>query len=183
MFGRFRRSGDPVGFALSGGGACQVGGLNALTEAGNWPSIVAGTSGGAVNATWFALYPHRLDKPEAIWLALRTRDVFPGSRVRGLLNLTRHGYIHGAEAGEAFLYRNSEGARFEEVDRVSGLQTTRGRRVHILRPELPELDDGRDFGRTAEMVVAEYVWTQRYLQGQSPSRPDGRNHPLSSSTG
>jgi NTE family protein len=284
MFARFRRIDESIGFALSGGGvrgASQVGCLKALNEAGIEPAFVAGTSAGAVNATWFALYPHRLDKLEAIWLALRTRDVFPGSRIRSLLNLTRHGYIHAAEGWEAFLRREAGSATFEdavipcavvavrladgervvfdsgeivpaimastaipgvfppyridgelyvdgavreylpvptlierdvrtiyaldcssflrtsdspssildrcsrissyaEVQRVTSMHATRGRKVHIVRPELPELDDGRDFGRTAEMVLAGYEATRRYLLEHVPPGRPGDSGPRSS---
>src|SRR5579864_7051099 len=98
MFGRFRRADDGIGYAFSGGGArtaVQVGMLRALTEAGIRPSLVAGTSAGAVNAAWFALFPERQDRLEEIWLELRTRDIFPGGRLRILYNLARKGYVHG----------------------------------------------------------------------------------------
>src|SRR5690242_5332103 len=98
MFRRQRRE-EVVGFALSGGGArgaTQAGALRALTEAGIWPTVVAGTSAGAVNAAWLALYPDRLDRLHEIWLRLRMKDVFPGGRTRMLLNMTRRGYVHHA---------------------------------------------------------------------------------------
>jgi len=266
MFGRFRRTEEFIGFALSGGGArsaCQVGALKALIEGGIWPQLIAGTSAGAVNTTYFALYPHRLDMLEAIWLGLRTRDIFPGSRVRMLTNVARRGYVHEPTMLERFLRRHvgnarledavipvaitavrlSDGARvvFEkgeivpavmastaipgvyppyriedelyvdggvrehlpvptllerhattiyaldcsyfapssgigsvvdrcarigassEVERTTSLSATRGRTVHLLRPELPEIDDGRDFRRTAELVVCGYENARQYL--------------------
>jgi NTE family protein len=275
MFGRFRRNEDHVGFALSGGGArgaCQVGALKALTEAGIWPHMVAGTSAGAVNAAWFALFPHRLDRLEAIWMALRTRDVFPGNRVRVVVNISRHGYVHGSEQWEAFLRRQVGEARFEDmaipcsvvavrlsdgrrvvfdsgeivpaimastaipgifppyrigdelyvdggvleylpvptllernaatiyaldcswfgpaasdqgsivdrcgrigaaaaVEAVTSISTTRGRKVHLLRPELPEIGDARDFRHTAELILAGYEQAQRYVQNGSQAHP------------
>jgi NTE family protein len=278
MFGRFRRTGDVVGFALSGGGArgaCQVGALKALTEAGIWPQVIAGTSAGSVNAAWFALFPHRLDRLEAIWMAIRRRDVFPGSRVRVVFNISRHGYVHASEPWEAFLRRQVGAAQFEEmaipcavvavrlsdgqrvvfdsgevvpaimastaipgifppyrigdelyvdggvleylpvptllersattvyaldcswlgpqvddrssiVDRcgrigaaaavqaVTSISTTRGRKVHLLRPELPEIGDARDFRHTAELILAGYEQAQRYLQNGPHARPQER---------
>lgn len=275
MFGRFRRNEDVVGFALSGGGArgaCQVGALKALTEAGIWPQVVAGTSAGSVNAVWFALFPHRLDRLEAIWMALRTRDIFPGNRIRIAFNLSRHGYVHASEQWEAFLRRQVGESQFEDlaipcsvvavrlsdgqrmvfdsgelvpaimastaipgifppyrigeelyvdggvleylpvptllernattifaldcswfnpqldgegsvVDRcgrigawaavkaVTSISTTRGRNVHLLRPELPEIGDARDFRHTAELILAGYEQAQRYLQNGLQARP------------
>ncbi|HLJ68909.1 MAG TPA: patatin-like phospholipase family protein [Chloroflexota bacterium] len=274
MFRRFRRgeaegreTEGVVGYAFSGGGsrgASQVGALKALTEAGIWPQLVAGTSAGAVNAAWFAVHPHRLDQLEAIWLALRTRDVSPGSRFHILMNLARRGYVHRADAWEAFLRQHVGDATFEDavlplfvtavrlsdgervvfdsgpivpalmastaipgvfppyrigedyyvdggvleymplptllergatsvfaldcssfdhgvpgtvgvVDRCARISArasviqmasfsfTRGRTVHLLLPNLPEVPDGRDFGRTAELVLAGYLQAREYL--------------------
>src|SRR5437764_14272901 len=90
---------DYIGFAFSGGGAraaTQAGAVRALTEAGIWPSVVAGTSAGAVNAAWLALCPDRLDRMYEIWRQLRMKDVFPGGRGRMLLNMAKRGYVHDA---------------------------------------------------------------------------------------
>lgn len=270
MFGRFRRTEDVVGFAFSGGGsrgASQVGALKALMEAGVKPHVVAGTSAGAVNAAWFALHPHRLDRLEEIWLGLRIRDVFPGGRLRILSNLSRYGYVHNSDVWEAQLRRHVGGAHFEDaaipfgvvalrlsdgkrvvldsgeivpalmastaipgvfppyrigdelyvdggvieylpvptllekgatiiwaldcsafapcsgpyasaVDRcgliaasaavasVTSLTATRGCTVHLLSPPLPDIQDARDFGRTAELVKAGYEHTRAFLRDQ-----------------
>jgi NTE family protein len=118
MLGRFRRSEEVVGFAFSGGGsraAAQVGILKSLTEAGIRPALVAGTSAGAVNAAYFALHPNRLDRLEAIWLALRMRDVFPGSRLRLLVNLARRGHVHASDAWERFLRAEIGTTHFEDL--------------------------------------------------------------------
>lgn len=275
MFRRSRRNDEVVGLALSGGGsraACQVGALKALTEAGIQPHIIAGTSAGAVTAAWYALYPQRLDRLEAIWLALRTRDVFPGSRVRILMNLARHGYVHRADLWESFLRSQVGSATFEDaalpcsvvavrlrdgervvfdsgeivpailastaipgvfppyrigdelyvdggvleylplptllergvttayavdcswvnpssafiesvadrcarigaraqVERALSLSETRGRTVHHLEPELPDLGDARDFARTADLVQAGYDHTRRYLARTAQQEP------------
>jgi NTE family protein len=268
MFGRFRRTEEVIGFALSGGGAraaSQVGTLKALTESGIAPQVVAGTSAGAINAAWFSLHPSRLDRLEAIWLGLRGQDVFPGSRLRMLINLARHGYVHRADSLEAYLRRHVGTAHFEDasipfavvalrlsdgqrvvfdsgevvpavmasaaipgvfppyrigdelyvdgglveylpvptllernattvwaldcsafsisagpyrsvVDRcgligsskdvmyVTSLLTTRGCKVHLLRPDLPEIGDARDFGRTPDLVLAGYEHARSYLR-------------------
>lgn len=267
MFRRFRRNDDVVGFAFSGGGsrgASQIGALKALAEAGISPQLVTGTSAGSVNAAYFALHPSRLDRLEAIWMALRTRDVFPGNKVSILMNLARRGYVHHAHAWEAFLRSHVGTACFEDmpircaivavrltdgervvfdsgeivpavmastaipgvfppyrigehlyvdggvleylpvpalldrgatvafaldcssysvgpdqsgsvtdrsariaareyVNRVCSLPSTRGRTVHLLQPELPDFEDSRDFGHTAELVLAGYEHAKRYL--------------------
>lgn len=135
MFRRFRRGGEVVGFALSGGGsrgASQVGALKALAEAGIRPQIVAGTSAGAVNAAWIALYPHRLDRLEAIWLALRRRDVFPGTAVHMLVNMVRQGYVHRADLWENFLRQQVGNATFEQATipcHVTAVRLRDGERV------------------------------------------------------
>src|SRR5437870_4470112 len=135
VFGRFRRSEEIIGFALSGGGArgaSQVGAMKALLEAGIRPQHLAGTSAGAVNATWLALHPNRLDRMEAIWRSLSSKEIFPGNRLRILLNLTRHGYVHSAEAWEAFLRRQVGSARFEDMAiacAVTAVRLSDGQRV------------------------------------------------------
>jgi NTE family protein len=242
--------------------------MRALLEAGIWPDVLTGTSAGAVNAAFLSLFPQRLDRLEAIWLALRKRDVFPGGRARVLFNLTRHGFIHAASEWEAFLRREVGGARFEDakvpcavvavrlfdgqrvvfdsgeivpaimattaipgvfppyeidgvpyvdggvlehlplptildrgattiyaldcswydpeclscvsvVDRCSRIGAARsatdmtasarasGKTVHLLRPPLPEIGDGRDFRYTSDLIRAGYEHGQRYLEGAS----------------
>lgn len=275
MFGRFRRSDEVVGFSLSGGGtrgAAQVGALKALTEAGIWPHLVAGTSVGAVNAAWLALYPRRLDLLEAIWLELRTKDVFPGSSLRVIFNLARRRYMYSSAAWEAFLRRHCGDLRFEDMtlpcavvavrlsdgervvfdsgeilpalmassaipgvfppyrigdelfvdggvleclpvpallergattiyaldcsdfplgvdfqgslvdrcgriaaraaaQRATSLPATRGRKVHLLRPELGDTSDARTFRYTADLVLRGYEHTRRYLEDQGLAPP------------
>jgi len=107
-----------TGYAFSGGGsraACQVGMLRALHERGVVPELVAGTSAGAVTAAYFALYPDNLSRLEEIWLALRTRDIFPGSRIAVLTNLLRHGHIHVADRCERFFRSHFGSATFEDL--------------------------------------------------------------------
>jgi NTE family protein len=273
MFRRQRRE-EVVGFALSGGGArgaTQAGALTALSEAGIWPSIVAGTSAGAVNAAWLALYPDRLDRLREIWLRLRMKDVFPGGRARMLINMARSGYVHHAGMWEDGLLRDIGPAHFEDariellvtavrlsdgqkvlfdsgpivpalmastaipgvfppyrigdelyvdggvldylpldcvidrgattvyaldcswfpvgfdaggsaVDRAgliassaavsaaTTLPATRGRQVHVLRPPIPDLTDGRDFSRTAELLNVGYEHARKYLRDHGQFR-------------
>src|SRR5947209_2974641 len=135
MFRRFRRVEEVTAFALSGGGsrsAAQVGVLKALLDAGVSARLLTGTSAGAVNAVWCALYPDRLDRLEAIWLALRTRDVFPGGRVGALYNMARRGHVYSARAWEAYLRREMGTARFEDMllpCAVTAVRLSDGKRV------------------------------------------------------
>jgi NTE family protein len=117
VFGRGRRD-EVIGFALSGGGAraaTQAGALRALSEAGISAAVIAGTSGGAVNAAWFALYPDRQDELEAIWCRLQMKDVFPGGRARMVFNMARLGYVHRSDAWEANLLRDIGPVNFEDA--------------------------------------------------------------------
>lgn len=80
-------------YVLSGGGslgAVQVGMLQALSERGEHPDLLVGTSAGAVNASYLAGHGTSrgsLDSLAALWSGLRRRDVFPLSPVRHLLAL------------------------------------------------------------------------------------------------
>lgn len=80
-------------YVLSGGGslgAVQVGMLQALTERGEHPDLLVGTSAGAVNASWLAGHgtgPESLAALADVWGGLRRRDVFPVSPARHLLAL------------------------------------------------------------------------------------------------
>ncbi len=81
-------------FVLSGGaarGAVQIGMLEALLDAGIVPHALVGTSVGALNATFVAARPDRLRVRElrAKWLALRTRDIFPGGTLTRVHHLVR----------------------------------------------------------------------------------------------
>jgi NTE family protein len=274
MFGRFRRSEEVIGFALSGGGsraASQVGALKALAERDIWPHVIAGTSAGAVNATWLALYPNRIDQLEAIWLRLRTKDIFPGTRVGGLFSLASRGYFHSAAVWERYLRRQIGHATFQDaaipcsvvavrltdgqrvifdsgeivpalmassaipgvfppyrigndlyvdggvleylpltpvldrgattvfaldcsyfpittqptesimdrcglvaarasVTQATSLWATRGRKVHVIRPETDDVCDARDFCRSTELMMAGYECAKHYLDEQLPDR-------------
>lgn len=78
---------DRVAFVLSGGGplgALQVGATRALSEHGIRPDLVAGTSVGALNATFIAFdpTPAGVEGLEQLWLGLRDTDLFPGGRFK-----------------------------------------------------------------------------------------------------
>jgi NTE family protein len=80
-------------YVLSGGGslgAVQVGMLQALTERGESPDLLVGTSAGAINASYVAGHGTSrasLDTLADLWAGLRRRDVFPLSPGRHLLAL------------------------------------------------------------------------------------------------
>jgi NTE family protein len=236
-----------------------------MAEAGIRPRVVAGTSVGAVNAVWLARYPDQVDGLAAVWIALRARDVFPGSHLRIAFNVIRHQYVHDSRAWERFLRGHVEDARFEDlsipamvvavrvsdgskevfdsgeilpalmastaipgvfppyrigdelyvdggvlehlpvptllergvtevyavdcsgfalgldfrgsmVDRcwriaatASALQSTslfatRGRKVHLIRPDIPEIGDARQFAHAAHLVDSGYAFARRYLE-------------------
>lgn len=134
MFRRGRTN-EAIAFAFSGGGAraaTQLGAVRALHEADIWPSIIAGTSAGAVNAAWLGLEPRRLDRLQETWLALRTRDVFPGRMITQFVGALRRGALHKSASWERVL-RNAFGdARFEDMAVPVGVVAARlsdGRRV------------------------------------------------------
>lgn len=74
-----------LAFALGGGGArgaLQVGALRALLEAGIHPGLLVGTSVGAVNAVFLAMYgftSQALDDLQTAWFAAAKADLFPAS--------------------------------------------------------------------------------------------------------
>lgn len=83
--GRSRRR---TAFVLSGGGpkgACQVGMLRALLDAGVMPDALYGVSVGALNAVGYASDPtmEGIAGLERLWRRLRSRDIFPQGRLGG----------------------------------------------------------------------------------------------------
>jgi NTE family protein len=82
--------------ALSGGaslGALQVGVLHSLVRAGFRPSMIVGTSVGALNGAYLAFHPapEDLDTLKAIWLGIKTGDVFPRNPLLIAYRLLTHG--------------------------------------------------------------------------------------------
>jgi NTE family protein len=91
-----------VAFVLGGGGvlgATQVGMLRALLEAGRRPSLVVGTSVGALNGAAIAADPSALgvEVLAALWTALSDSGMFSGSLLSQAGRLARHRtHLHSA---------------------------------------------------------------------------------------
>ncbi len=80
-------------FVFAGGGsvgAAEVGMLRALVDHGVFPDFVVGASAGAINAVHFAATPtaHGVAEMTQLWTRLRGTNVFPISRLYGVLALT-----------------------------------------------------------------------------------------------
>jgi NTE family protein len=92
-----------VAFVLGGGGvlgATQVGMLRALLEAGRLPSIVVGTSVGALNGAAIAADPSPggVDVLAGLWTSLSDSGMFAGSLLSRAGTLARHRtHLHSAE--------------------------------------------------------------------------------------
>ena len=73
-----------IAFVLSGGGnrgALQAGALQALFAHGIQPDLIVGTSAGALNGAYIALFPslEGANRLADIWRNVRRKDVFPGN--------------------------------------------------------------------------------------------------------
>jgi NTE family protein len=73
-----------IAFVLSGGGnrgALQAGALQALFAHGIQPDLIVGTSAGALNGAYIALYPslEGVNRLADIWRGVRKQDIFPGN--------------------------------------------------------------------------------------------------------
>ena len=92
-----------VAFVLGGGGvlgATQVGMLRALLEAGRYPSLVVGTSVGALNGAAIAAdpTPRGVQTLAGLWDSLSETGMFAGSLLSRASTLARHRtYLHSAE--------------------------------------------------------------------------------------
>jgi NTE family protein len=94
-FGR-RRSNqrhEKVAFVLSGGGAkgaCQVGMLEALSEAGIAPDVIIGVSIGALNGAMAAAIPGNVgtQRLKEIWSGLSTKTLLRTGRLPAILRYT-----------------------------------------------------------------------------------------------
>jgi NTE family protein len=107
-------------FVLSGGGnraAAQVGMLQALLERGILPDVLIGTSAGAMNAAAIALDPSGgIDTLFDVWTALRTSDVFPGSRWSRAWHIARrHDHVVSSSGLGSVIERCVDGRRFEDL--------------------------------------------------------------------
>jgi len=87
----------PVGFVLGGGGslgAVQVGMLQALSELGVFPDLVAGTSVGSLNGAVVASDPRAAARRlRSIWPKITRQMVFPGGPLAQIRTL-QHGRTH-----------------------------------------------------------------------------------------
>jgi NTE family protein len=98
-----------VAFVLGGGGqlgAHEVGMLRALLERGIEPSLVVGTSVGAINGAAVASEPtvEAVSRLASTWADIERRDVFGGSLLRRLGTLARTGtHLHDNDALRATL--------------------------------------------------------------------------------
>ncbi len=98
-----------VAFVLGGGGqlgAHEVGMLRALLERGIVPSLVVGTSVGAINGAAVATEPsvEAVARLGATWADIERRDVFGGSLLRRLGTLARTGtHLHDNDGLRATL--------------------------------------------------------------------------------
>jgi len=59
------------------------------------------------------------------------------------------------------------------VERATALSATRGVDVHLLRPELRDFDDSRDFRHTASLVATGYDYAMQYLNEETDAAASG----------
>lgn len=108
-------------FVLGGGGvlgACEVGMLRALLEAGIEPDLVLGTSVGAINGAVFAAEPELegVARLEKVWTELDARGVFEGSLFTRLGTAVRtRTHLHSNEALRLLLAEALGDARIEQL--------------------------------------------------------------------
>jgi NTE family protein len=108
-------------FVLGGGGvlgACEVGMLRALLEAGIRPDLLLGTSVGAINGAVFAAAPdlEGVARLEKVWTELDNRGVFEGSffaRIGTAVRTRTH--LHSNEALRQLLAEALEEQRIEQL--------------------------------------------------------------------
>ncbi len=118
-------SGEHAGktaLVLAGGGslgAVQVGMLQALVESGVQADMVVGSSVGAINGAYFAARPHAqgVEELAALWLSLRSEDVFPIHAFTTLKSLLMgHNHIAQADALTQLLHNKLPVARIEQTE-------------------------------------------------------------------
>ncbi len=108
-------------FVFAGGGsvgAAEVGMLRALVDRGIRPDFVVGASAGAINAVHFAATPTAEGVAEMtqLWTRLRGTNVFPVSRLHGVLALTgRRPALLDASALRRMLSVGLRTARLEDT--------------------------------------------------------------------
>jgi NTE family protein len=109
-----------VAFVLGGGGvlgACEVGMLRALAEAGVRPDVVLGTSIGAINGVFVAADPDgAAERLEAVWRSEVVRTAFRGSILTRLGTLARSGtHLHSNVGLRRLLDEHLPVQSFEEL--------------------------------------------------------------------
>lgn len=87
-----------IGFIYTGGGskgAVQVGMTKALLEFGVTPTLIAGSSVGALNATMTAFYPTPKgnEKLVKIWEEIQEESIFPSSKINIIQGLVNNEYL------------------------------------------------------------------------------------------
>ncbi len=165
-----------IAFVLSGGGnhgALQVGALRALVEQGVKPSLLVGTSAGALNAAYFAARPTLMgiSELEDIWRTVTTDDVYPGNRFQMLWRL-----VLGGES----IFPNQPFYKFLQLRLPSEVRTFRD----LPNPQLfitsAHLDTSELhlYGENLDESVLEAVMSSTALPPFSPPwyGADGRYH-------
>lgn len=129
IFERELLSGNGEVIVLSGGaalGSAQVGMLDALSRAGVTPSLLLGTSAGAINASFFASdpTPRGVRNLANIWLELTTRRVF-GTTTHRAANLLRgRSGLSSPEGLRQVIADNLPFERIEDAPTPVGVVTT-----------------------------------------------------------
>jgi NTE family protein len=126
-----RKKRDKVGFVFSGGGplgAMQVGAVQALFEANVVPGLTAGTSVGALNATFVGFNPtiSGAENLLRIWQTLEESDLFPGGRFRASWArfLTKGNKVFENTGMKRLVERRLGNARFEDAQIPIGVVAT-----------------------------------------------------------
>lgn len=110
-----------VAFVLGGGGvhgACEVGMLRALAEAGVRPDLVLGTSVGAINGAVVAADPdgEGMARLGQLWNHLAGKDIFGGSLLARTATLVRtRTHVHPHEPLEQLLHRELGDLAIEDL--------------------------------------------------------------------
>jgi NTE family protein len=117
-------------FVLSGGaarGAVQVGMMEVLLERGIVPDALVGTSVGALNAVFMGFDPslERVRELRQRWMALNTRDIFPGGTLTRVGHLLRQRpYLFSNEALRQLIERWTPMRNLEDLPTPVRVVTT-----------------------------------------------------------
>lgn len=110
-----------IAFVLGGGGlhgACEVGMLRALAEAGIRPDLVVGTSVGALNGVFVAAAPvDAAERLSGLWQGESLRLAFSERFWGRMVRLTRSGtHLHSFEPLRKLLDESLPGPAFEDLE-------------------------------------------------------------------